>query len=107
MIKSKKLFMLICILLLSSTGCTAGPPWQQWMFEGPPPGREYHPLYVDGWVDGCESGTSATANPWYKMQYKFRQDPIKAQNKVYYKGWKDAFNYCNRYIYQYKRRSTF
>jgi len=61
-------------------------------------------LYRDGWIDGCESGVSATTNLWYKFQYKFKQDAYKAQNRVYYKGWKDAFDYCQRYIYQYERR---
>jgi len=81
-----------------------GPPWQAWMFDGPPPGREYTPLYVQGWKDGCESGTSASSNQWYKMFYKFKQGAILAQNRVYYKGWKDSFDYCQRYIYQYTRR---
>lgn len=77
------------------------------MFEGPPPGKEYTPLYVEGWKDGCHTGVSATANYWYKMYYGFKQDPIKAQDRVYYKGWKDAFTYCNRWIYQWNRRRVF
>ncbi len=87
-------------------GTQAGPPWQQWMYEGPPKveGKDYQPLYVEGWRHGCESGTSASANQWYKFFYKFQQDAVLAQNRVYYKGWKDAFDYCQRYIYQYTRR---
>jgi hypothetical protein len=96
---------ILCLVLLS--GCRTGSPWQQWMFEGPPPGKDYHPLYVDGWVHGCESGTSAAANHWYKFSYKFKQDPLKAQNRVYYKGWKDAFDYCQRHVYTWKNRQIF
>ncbi len=94
-------FVLIGFLL---QGCTPVPPWQKWMLEGPPPGQEYTPKYVDGWKHGCETGISASANQWYKMFYKFRQDPYAAQDRVYYKGWKDAFDYCQRYVNQYKRR---
>jgi len=96
--------LIVCLCLTSLSACRAGPPWKQWMFNGPPPGREYTPLYAEGWRHGCESGASATTNHWYKFHYKFSQDPIKAQNRVYYKGWKDAFDYCQRYIYQYERR---
>ena len=96
----------IIIMMLIVSGCQAGPYWQRWMFEGPPPGREYTPLYVEGWKHGCESGTSASTNLWYKFHYPFKQDAILAPNRVYYKGWKDAFDYCQRYIYQYKKRGV-
>jgi len=82
----------------------------KWMYDGPPKrtdGKEYDPLYVDGWVDGCETGVSANTNAFYKSFNTFKQDSAKAQNEVYYKGWKDAFNYCGRYIYQYNRRLGF
>jgi hypothetical protein len=97
--------IVLAIILLSLTACQVGPPWQQWMFEGPPPGQKYSDMYVSGWKDGCETGVSASSNHWYKQFYHFRQDPILAQNRVYYKGWKDALSYCNRYIYQYDRRA--
>lgn len=97
-------YMMLFVVVLSACG-RPGPPWQHWMFDGPPPGKEYTPLYVEGWRDGCHTGVSATTNHWYKQIYHFRQDPIKAQNRVYYKGWKDAFDYCQRYIYQYERRT--
>lgn len=95
---------LTILFLLALPACDALPPWHQWMEEGPPPGQEYTPLYVEGWQDGCHSGIHATANNWYKMHYSFRQDPYKAQDRVYYKGWKDAFDYCQRFMYQWKRR---
>lgn len=82
----------------------------RWMEKGPPErkdGKEYNTLYVDGWKHGCETGISANTNQWYKMYYEFRQDPYKAQNEIYYKGWKDAFNYCGRYIYQWTARKGF
>lgn len=101
--------VLISAAVLALSACRAGPPWQAWMFDGPPPveGKEYNPLYVEGWVAGCETGASAAANHWYKFKYKFRQDAILAQNRVYYKGWKDAFDYCQRYIHQYDRQRFF
>lgn len=99
---------IVAIMLLAVViSCRPGPPWQAWMYKGPPPGQEYTPLYVDGWKDGCASGTSASANAWYSFFAGFKQDPIKAQNRVYYKGWKDAFDYCQRYIHQYNARRLF
>ncbi len=99
-----RIALILCLFLIQ--GCVAAPPWQTWMFEGPPAGKEYHPLYVQGWKDGCETGTSANTNHWYKFHYKFKQDSTLAQDQVYYKGWKDAFNYCGRYIYQWKKGSN-
>lgn len=95
----------LSVLVLNA--CVAGPPWKRWMFEGPPPGKEYTPLYVKGWKDGCHTGTSATSNNFYKFQYKFKQDALLAQNRVYYKGWKDAYDYCQRYMFLYFSRRTF
>lgn len=74
-----------------------------WMYEGPPKqeGVEPHPLYVKGWQDGCETGVSAVTNHYYKFFYKWRQDAELAQNKIYYQGWRDAWDFCNRYMFQY------
>ena len=94
-------------LLVLAYACSPTPPWSKWMEKGPPPGKEYTPLYVDGWKDGCHTGISAGANQWYKMYYKFRQDPLLAQNAIYYKGWKDAFDYCSRWAFQAARRPFF
>ncbi len=101
-------FTISTFIVLLLVGCTAVPPWQRWMQEGPPKreGVEYPPLYVEGWVDGCETGISATANQWYKFSYKFQQDPILAQDRIYYRGWKDAFDYCQRFQYQWRGRGT-
>lgn len=105
--RTVKQLMMISITLVMLSACSAGPPWAQWIYDGPPdvPGVTYPPLYVKGWQDGCESGASASANHWYKFQHEFRQDWRLAQNRVYYKGWKDAFDYCQRYINQYNRRT--
>ncbi len=94
-------FTLLLVLML--TGCKAGPMWKHWMFEGPPEAdkRPYPPLYVEGWKHGCESGASAKVNLWYAFNYKFKQDWQLAQNETYYKGWKDAFDYCQKYLHQY------
>ncbi len=90
------------------TGLTRpGPIWQQWMYDGPPPGQEYPPLYVLGWQHGCETGVAANANHYYKFYLRFRQDWQLAQNTVYYRGWRDAFDYCQRYMFEYLSRRTF
>ena len=99
-------FIFTFILSISLSGCEFHnvAPWQTWMFDGPPAGRKYTPLYVKGWKDGCWTGAHATANLWYKFKYSFKQDWRLAQNRVYYKGWKDAFQYCQLYVYQYNQR---
>ena len=108
MMLSLKTIILLCVLVLVANACTPVPPWQRWMLKGPPPreGITYPPKYVEGWQHGCETGISATANQWYKMTHKFRQDPILAQDRTYYRGWKDAFDYCQRYQYQWRNRTA-
>lgn len=81
-----------------------------WMVKGPKPNKDGTPhdsMYVKGWQDGCHTGISAVSNAWYKFYYQFRQDWELAQNQVYYKGWKDSFNYCQRYLYQWQSRIGF
>lgn len=102
-----RIIVLILVAITVLSGCRAGPPWMQWMYEGPPPGKEYTPLYVEGWQHGCETGVSTTTNFWYKQFYHFKQDWAKAQDPVYYKGWKDALRYCSRYMFQYTRKHWF
>lgn len=84
------------------------PPWQRWMEKGPPGytdgTKKYDPDYVDGWIDGCHTGIGAVAPVFYAQFYTFSQDPLRAQEPIYYKGWKDALDYCNRYTYEYRRR---
>ncbi len=115
-----KLFLYIS-LIFSLGACTMndhyfdlskpGNPSMKWIYDGPPPRKgdqkPYDPLYVDGWKDGCETGVAGNTNAFYKYFNDFKQDAYKAQNEIYYKGWKDAFNYCGRYIYQYNRRIGF
>lgn len=105
-----KIYIIIMIFTLNA--CSAfditkpGSPTMHWMYEGPRPekGKNYHPDYVEGWQDGCHTGVSANTNAWYKEFYQFRQNAYKTSNQNYYKGWKDAFSFCGRYIYQYNRK---
>ncbi len=92
------------------TGCDwkprVGSPFggnQKMLFEGPPG----PPNFKQGWKDGCETGISATANQYQKMFYKFKQDSALAQDPTYYTGWKTAFDYCQRYMFQYLKREFF
>jgi len=97
-------------LVLVSCHPSPGPPWQQWMYDGPPPspdGKPYPDLYVLGWQHGCQTGADAQSNNFYKTFSGWRQDATLAQNKVYYRGWQDAFGYCSRYIQQYNSRQFF
>jgi hypothetical protein len=53
------------------------------------------------WQDGCQSGYSVYGNSMFKQMYKFKQDVTKMSNPTYYKGWRDAFNYCRAYVNRY------
>ncbi len=105
--KGKWLGLVILALVVSA--CYPMPIWKINILDGPPDMDEqtYPPLYVEGWKAGCETGISAQTNNYYKFQYKWKQDWELAQNVVYYKGWKDAFNYCQRYINQQTSRKLF
>ncbi len=62
-----------------------------------PPEGPYE--YEEGWSDGCESGSQAYSNNFYKLTkaFELRLDPELRTNKMYYQAWKDAFLYCAIY----------
>jgi hypothetical protein len=63
-------------------------------FEMKPPDGPEH--YVQGWRDGCESGVAST-NQLVKPQFQsyfYRMHPGLAQNPIYYRVWRDAYDYC-------------
>lgn len=51
-------------------------------------------IYQQGYLDGCESGKSGYKGSLRKMYWSWKQNPKLAQNRVYYKIWKDAYAYC-------------
>ena len=103
----KNIFVLI-ITAFFLMSCTSdfkprvGAPWMQDMLNQGPEGPTN---FRKGWRDGCETGISATANRLQRVFYDFKQDFALAQDPVYYKGWKAAYNYCQRYVFQYLRRN--
>lgn len=102
-----RIFLVIFMLVFVS-GCS-GAPWMQAMMEGPPQTqgiekRELPPLYIKGWQEGCETGISANTNSVAKFRYKFQQDASLVMNDTYYRGWKDSFDYCQRYTRMYYSR---
>lgn len=49
------------------------------------------PAYVDGHIDGCNSGTTAAGNPYYR----FAKDVNRFEtDKLYAQGWNDGFIIC-------------
>lgn len=54
-------------------------------------------IYRQGYKDGCTSGYAGYSNRISKMFFEWTQDPILAQNPVYYQVWKDAYSYCANY----------
>ena len=100
-------WMGLIVMLMGGSGCTkSGPPWAHWMEDGPPKkeGVTYPPMYVKGWQDGCHTGISANTNLYYRFFYDFKQDASLVMNDIYYRGWKDAFDYCQRYTVAYYGR---
>ncbi|MDB2415428.1 hypothetical protein N9W34_06625 [Rickettsiales bacterium] len=92
-----KIKLLIILLFLSS--CTEMHSDFGWarpasLSMEPPDGP---PEYQQGFRDGCESGYSGYSNNFNKYFYTWKQDPILAQDPVYYQIWKDAYAYCANY----------
>lgn len=58
-----------------------------------------NPDFQDGWRDGCETGTSAGANWFYKSIYKSnRVDGYRIMDsKDYQVAWNFGWWYCYRY----------
>lgn len=54
-------------------------------------------IYRQGYKDGCQSGFGAYAIAAYKPRNPWIQDPVLAENKVYYQIWKDAYAYCSMF----------
>jgi hypothetical protein len=93
------------VLVLTLTACQNVPYWQREMFDHPPGNRQYHPNYIKGWQDGCESGAQASANHMYRFIYKYRQDWRLLNDAQYVKGWDDAYNQCQKYLYQHNLKT--
>lgn len=99
----------LTLLIFFTAACHSGAPWMQEMMEGPPnregtPNETLPPLYIKGWQEGCETGISANTNSFHKFFYEYRQDASLVSNDIYYRGWKDAFDYCQRYTRMYYSR---
>ncbi len=94
-VRSLAMMMLIGML----TACSSGHAQFNWAKPAnlnmvPPKGP---PEYEQGWKDGCQSGWKAYATQFNKVWGSYKQDPILAQNPVYYQVWKDAYSYCSVY----------
>ncbi len=56
---------------------------------------DYGPeIYRQGYKEGCSSGYSGYANNFNKMFWKWQQDTKLVTNTMYYRVWRDAYNYC-------------
>lgn len=101
----RKVIVGICIIFLMQ-GCSfrpkVGSPWMQDLLNQGPEGST---LFKLGWRDGCQTGISATSNAFQRHFYTFTQDYQMAQDPEYYTGWKTAWTFCQRYAFQYLRRS--
>lgn len=99
----KKYFVLIFLISLSSCSKTglgkklpdiAPAEFKEMLASADPDFRK-------GWQDGCEVGTSAGANTFYKMFYKSNKvDGYKmADSSAYKTAWSYSFWYCYRHTH--------
>ena len=95
----KKITLLLFCSML--TGCSGSVPDglkpNARLFTHMPSGGS--PEYEQGWKEGCESGMSGMTNSFYQSFYVFKQDNQLLTNEVYYKAWKDSYDYCKGYVY--------
>jgi hypothetical protein len=94
--------LLLSLIMLMLAGCSGMAP----MPELRPANRIFSHMpkdgsaeYNQGWQEGCESGMSGMTNSFYSSFYYFKQDRNMLKNEVYYKAWKDSYDYCKGYIY--------
>ncbi len=88
---------IICLVVLSA--CVAGGGTREYsMFDGPPDGQVHSGLYLQGWRDGCETGVASSADNVYRYSRLFRQNWQLAQNDIYHKGWRDAYDFCRKRV---------
>lgn len=102
-----RLFLILFVAVVSLSGCAVfkplgGPYYAQHILTQPPEGP---PLFQKGWLDGCHTGIATTGSHIHKLAYGFKQDYKLVHNFEYYTGWKVAWSYCQRYIYQYYLRT--
>ena len=88
-------------LLLIMSGCHNVPMWKYSMFDRPAGHKNYPPLYIKGWQDGCESGAETSSNHFYRLRYRFKQDWQMLNEPLYVRGWEEAYNQCRKYILQH------
>lgn len=92
----KKTLFIICTLI-GLSACTSHKGFdlsKPLSLDTRPP--EAPPVYQQGWVDGCESGLSATSE---KMQlffevHKYHYDANLRYNNMYDKAWQYAYKHC-------------
>lgn len=95
---SKLRALIAAAFLLSQTACSSVQNFAD-VFPGPifadnfpPPGP---PNYQGGMVDGCKTAKSAMSGSYgtFTEGYVFNVN-LGLTDTVYYKAWKDGFNYC-------------
>lgn len=65
------------------------------------PAKDAPPDYLEGWNDGCETGSGTMVPAFYKSFYKYKINPNKVSDLMYYKAWKDAYTYCRHFTFKF------
>lgn len=61
----------------------------------------YSEEYKKGFKEGCDSGTAAHGNYYYKTFYQYTHTPELMDNRDYARAWPDAFHICRSYMNRY------
>ena len=102
--------LLLALICFTLTGCPRGTHAPEALrpinriFSHMPEGGA--PEYNKGWKEGCESGLSGMSNSFYASFYTHKIDVTMVNNEVYYKAWKDSYDYCKQYSYGYLKESN-
>lgn len=105
--KRRYIYIIVLAVLSLLSACHSLPDNLKpgaWILDQAP--KDGPPEFKQGWTDGCESGMASMSNSLYKASYSFKQDKTLRNNPVYYKTWKDTFNFCRHYLYGTLRQAN-
>ena len=94
----KHRFLIALLLVLSLASCSSS-PLNIWGLPNPP--TEGSPEYLQGWREGCETGTTSYGNSYLRSRYKVNVTPELMSNQDYRKAWSIGNRYCTYYTADY------
>lgn len=90
----RKHLFIISLILLTSCGFEHKPVFLR--FGGDQVSEDHDPDFVQGWDDGCETGSAVYGNHFTKAFKGFKRDTTKVGNPAYESAWYDAYHFCRQ-----------